>query len=134
MENKSTLKKHPLVYTAISVAALFLLVFAVSQNSFDIRRSASEPVVQQVDLGLNEVLIIYCRGERMFIDPPDFSSKNITLSCLGSLVDGGDPDIRETGADKFVIMSPDDITNLSCQGDFNEFVLKEGVGYQIFCN
>jgi hypothetical protein len=134
VRKKLSIKNHPLTYTAVSLLALFLLVFAVSQYRFDIRRTASEPSVKQIKLNLSEVVIVYCRGERMSVSPSDFSNNDVTLSCLGSLVDGGDPDIRETGADRFVIMSPDDVTKLSCGGQLESFTLKEGVGYQIFCN
>lgn len=128
-----SIKKHPLMYTAISIVALSILVFSVSRSSFDIRRSASQPTVSEVDLDLGEAVIIYCRGESMLVDPQNLLSERVSFTCLGDLTDKGDPDIRSTGADRFIIMNPEDLANLNCDGSFEQFVLKEGTGYQIFC-
>lgn len=134
MGKKLSIKKHPLVYTVISIVALSLLVYSVSKSSFDIRRKAYQPAVSEVDLDLGEAVIIYCRGESMLIDPSDLAKERATFTCLGDQADSGDPDIRETGADRFIIMNSEDVANLNCKGSFEEFEIKEGTGYQVFCN
>jgi hypothetical protein len=134
VEKIFSIKKHPLVYTTISIVALSLLVFSVSRSSFDIRRKAYRPTVSEVDLDISEAVIIYCRGESMLIDPTDLLAERVMFTCLGDLTDDGDPDIRETGADRFIIMNPEDLVNLNCSGRFEHFEIKESTGYQIFCN
>lgn len=135
MEKIFSIRKHPLAFTALSFAVLLLLGFAVTSINTDIRREASEPVISEVDLNVGGVVIVYCRAETLLVNPSDISGVNeASFVCLGETIDVDDPDVRDTGADRFFIMYPDEVVTLKCPGSFEQFTLKQDRGYQIFCN